>query len=168
MSLLLATALAGSMNCWAAAAYRYQLPVELLYAIGSVESSHNPKARAVANDGTYSVGLMQVNSSWFPTLRRYGLAESQLWDPCINIQVGTWILRQEVDRYGYSWEAIGAYYAGAYSPKNYRWKIRHYREYATKVLGRWHRIRARRLPPLPALTPPVLAGRPSLTQRTAP
>lgn len=147
MSVLLAAALAGSVNCWAAAAYRYQVPAELLYAMGSVESSHNPKARAVANDGTYSVGLMQINSSWFPTLRRYGIEESQLWKPCINIQVGAWILRQEVDRYGYSWEAIGAYYAGAYSTKTYSWKIPHYREYATKVLDRWQSIRANRPPP---------------------
>lgn len=144
MSLLLATALAGSVNCWAAAAYRYQLPAELLFVMASVESSHEPKARAVADDGTYSVGLLQINSSWFPTLRQYGIEEQQLWDPCINIQVGAWILRQEVDRYGYSWEAIGAYYAGAYSQKSYHWKIRHYREYAANVLDRWKRIRTAR------------------------
>lgn len=149
MSLLVAAAIAGSVNCWAAAAYRYQLPAELLYAMGSVESSHNPKARATANDGTYSIGLMQINSSWFPRLRQYGIEERELWEPCINIQVGAWILRQEVDRYGYSWEAIGAYYAGAYSAKNYHWKIRHYREYATKVLDRWERIRSKRAPQPP-------------------
>ena len=143
MSGLVATVLAGSLNCWAAAAYRYEIPAELLYAIGSVESSHRVDARAVANDGTYSVGLMQINSSWFPTLSRYGIAETQLWEPCVNIQVGAWILRQEVDRYGYSWEAIGAYYAGAYTPGNYDWKIRHYREYAGKVLARWHALRER-------------------------
>lgn len=168
MSTLVAAALAGSLNCWAAAAYRYQVPAELLYAMGSVESSHNPKARAVANDGTYSVGLMQINSSWFQTLRRYGIEEGHLWEPCTNIQVGAWILRQEVDRYGYSWEAIGAYYAGAYNAKNYRWKIRHYREYATKVLDRWHRIRAKRSPSSPAPTPAVPVVMPSPAQRTAP
>lgn len=168
MSTLVAAALAGTLNCWAAAAYRYQIPAELLYAMGSVESSHNPKARAVANDGTYSVGLMQINSSWFPMLQRYGIEEDHLWEPCINIQAGAWILRQEVDRYGYSWEAIGAYYAGAYNTKNYRWKIRHYREYATKVLDRWHRIRAKRSPSSPAPTPPVRAMTPSPAQRSAP
>lgn len=168
MSMLLATALAGAVNCWAAAAYRYQVPADLLYAIGSVESSHNPKARAVANDGTYSVGLMQINSIWFPTLLRYSITETQLRDPCINIQVGAWILRQEVDRYGYSWEAIGAYYAGAYNTKNYRWKIRHYREYAARVLNRWQRIRSKRLPPpsLPAAS--VQAVSVSVTDGAAP
>ena len=158
MSVILATALAGSVNCWAAAAYRYQLAAELLYAMGSVESSHDPQARAMANDGTHSVGLLQINSSWFPTLRRYGIEEAQLWEPCINIQVGAWILRQEVDRYGYSWEAIGAYYAGAYSSKNYHWKIRHYRQYATKVLDRWQRLRSNRVHDK---SRPAPAGRPA-------
>ena len=168
MSTLVAAALAGSLNCWSAAAYRYQVPAELLYAMGSVESSHNPKARAVANDGTYSVGLMQINSSWFPMLQRYGIEEEHLWEPCINIQVGAWILRQEVDRYGYSWEAIGAYYAGAYNTKTYHWKIRHYREYATKVFDRWNRIRAKRSPSSPAPTPAVLAVLPSAAQHAPP
>ncbi|HKY19645.1 MAG TPA: lytic transglycosylase domain-containing protein [Vicinamibacterales bacterium] len=150
MSLLLSAALAGSLNCWAAAAYRYYLPAELLYAIGSVESSHDRSARAVADNGTYSVGLMQINSSWFSTLRTYGIEEHELLEPCINIQVGAWILRQEVDRYGYSWEAIGAYYAGAHSPKTYRWKIRLYRKYATKVIDRWQRLRTARRRAMPA------------------
>lgn len=168
MSLILTAALAGSVNCWAAAAYRYQVPAELLYAMGSVESSHNPKARAVANDGTYSVGLMQINSSWFPALQKYGIEEDQLWEPCVNIQVGAWILRQEVDRYGYSWEAIGAYYAGAYNTKNYRWKIRHYREYAVKVLDRWQRMRAKRAPSSSLPAPSVQSGSAAGSDRAAP
>lgn len=144
MSTLLVAALAGTVNCWAAAAYRYELPAELLYAMGSVESSHNPHAVAHANDGTYSVGLMQINSSWFPRLLQFGVEERDLFKPCVNIQVGAWILRQEVDRYGYSWEAIGAYYAGAYTAKNYHWKVRHYELYANKVLSRWRSIREQR------------------------
>lgn len=144
MSLLAAAALTASVNCYVAAAYRYELPEELLVAMASVESSHNPRAIAHANNGTYSVGLMQINSSWFPTLAAYGIEEKDLWNPCTNIQVGAWILRQEVDRYGYSWEAIGAYYAGSYTEKNYHWKVRHYREYAKKVLARWKAIVAKR------------------------
>lgn len=141
MTLLATTLLASSLNCWAAAAYRYRLPADLLYAIGSVESSHRVNARASAANGTYSVGLMQINSSWFPKLRRFGIDESRLAEPCVNIQVGAWILRQEVDRYGYSWEAIGAYYAGAYTTETYPWKVRHYRTYASSVLARWSALR---------------------------
>lgn len=143
---ILAALAAGTLavNCWAAAALRYDLPVDLLYAIGQVESSHNPNAIAHANNGTRSVGIMQINSSWFEQLATMGIHEADLADPCINIQVGAWILRQEVERYGYSWEAIGAYYAGAYTEKNRHWKIRHYEEYASKVFTRWRRLHERR------------------------
>ena len=87
---------------------------------------------------------MQINSSWFDQLEGYGIRETDLANPCINIQVGAWILRQEVDRYGYSWEAIGAYYAGAYTASSRQWKLRHYREYAAKVFSQWRAVRARR------------------------
>lgn len=138
---------AAVINCWAAAALRYDLPVDLLYAIGQVESSHNPNAIAHANNGTRSVGVMQINSSWFDKLEPMGITEKDLADPCINIQVGAWILRQEVERYGYSWEAIGAYYAGPYNEKNKHWKMPHYQEYASKVFTRWRRLYAQRQAP---------------------
>jgi len=139
-----ATAAAISVNCWSAAAIRYDLPVDLLYAMGLVESDHNPNAIAHANNGTRSVGIMQINSSWFDELARYGITEGDLRDPCTNIQVGAWILAQEVERYGYTWKAIGAYYAGAYTERSRHWKLPHYKEYAGKVLARWRAVRERR------------------------
>lgn len=136
---LLAAAITLTGNCWVDAAKAYGLPAHLLYAIGEVESNHNPEAIAHANNGTHSVGLMQVNSSWFDDLEKHGITEQDLYDPCTNISVGAWILRQEVDRYGYSWEAIGAYYAGPYNEENGHWKLPLYREYAEKVITRWKR-----------------------------
>ena len=144
MAWLFVAAVAGTVNCWSAAAVRYDVPADLLYAMGLVESDHNPLAIAHANNGTRSVGIMQINSSWFPQLETYGITEADLAEPCVNIQVGAWILRQEVDRYGYTWEAIGAYYAGAYDKKSHGWKMRHYKEYASKVLSRWRAVQARR------------------------
>jgi hypothetical protein len=80
---------------------------------------------------------MQINSSWFPTLKRAGIAEADLQDPCTNVYVGAWIFSQGVARYGRSWQAIGAYYAGPYSRTNYAAKLVDYREYSSKVLTRW-------------------------------
>lgn len=131
------------LNCWAAAAYRYNHPVELLYAIGGVESNHNPSAVSKPNkNGTYDIGMMQINSSWLPELASYGITERMLLEqPCTNIQVGAWILAQEVQRTGYTWYSIGAYNAGPIAPnasqKKRDAKIATYREYSNKVLERW-------------------------------
>ena|SRR5882672_2512691 len=128
---------ASALNCWLAAASTFDIPPGLLYAIAEVESSHRPDAIAHARNGTYSVGLMQINSSWFSSLRDMGIDAQLLYQPCVNVQIGAWILSQQIARYGYSWEAIGAYYAGPYDDESMHWKLRHYRVYARKVLTAW-------------------------------
>lgn len=95
--------------CWEDAAARYGVNVQLLYAIAKTESSLNPSAINRNKNGSYDIGLMQINSSWFPTLHKYGISETQLWNPCTNIHVGAWILAQNMHRLGNSWEAVGAY-----------------------------------------------------------
>ena len=81
----------------------------MLYAIAKTESSLNPSAINRNKNGSYDIGLMQINSSWFPMLRRYGVDEKQLYDACTSIHVGAWILAQNMRRLGNSWEAVGAY-----------------------------------------------------------
>jgi len=120
-----------ALNCWALAEREYKVPAYLLYAMASVESSYNPGAIAHARNGTYSVGLMQVNSSWFPALSRVGISEQDLYQPCTNVQVGAWILSQGVEQFGYTWKAIGSYYAGPHG------RLQDYRNYSNLVLQRW-------------------------------
>ena len=98
-------------GCWDDAATRFQVNSTLLYAIARTESGLNPKAVGRNTNGSRDVGLMQINSSWFAQLARYGIEENHLFEPCTNIQVGAWILAQNVARYGYTWEAVGAYNA---------------------------------------------------------
>jgi soluble lytic murein transglycosylase-like protein len=130
-------------NCWLAAASAFDLPPGLLYAVAEVESAFNPAAVAHANNGTHSVGVMQINSSWFAKLADLGISERALLDPCTNIRVGGWILAQGVRRYGYSWEAIGAYYAGPFDGARRRWRLQHYHGYANRVLEAWQRLKDR-------------------------
>lgn len=98
-------------SCIDDAAFRYRVPVSIINAISKVESSNNPRALNRNSDGSYDIGYMQINSRWIPQLRRYGIAEQNLFDVCTNVYVGTWIVAQNIQRLGYNWDAIGAYNA---------------------------------------------------------
>ncbi|VVD93504.1 invasion protein IagB [Pandoraea capi] len=146
MTAMLAALFAPSAHadCWDVAAERYQLDPLLLYAIAQVESNLDMKARNVNRDGTYDIGLMQINSRHLPSLSQYGVSERRLReDACTSIITGAWILAGFVRRYGYGWEAVGAYNAGggqtrAPLRKTYAEKVR--KRYAALIAERNRRL----------------------------
>lgn len=108
---------------------RYKINQKLLKSIALLESTNNPNAVSKQNsNGTYDIGLMQINSSWLDKLKLIGIDKNDLFHPCTNIQVGAWILAQEIVRFGYTWDAVGAYNAG---PAGHRYSLR--KAYAEKV-----------------------------------
>lgn len=96
--------------CINSAAEYYNIPPPLLEAIAKVESGQDPR-KVGANKGSYDVGYMQINSYWWPLLKKYGVKMSDLFHACTNIYWGAWILSQEINRYGLTWKAVGAYNA---------------------------------------------------------
>jgi soluble lytic murein transglycosylase-like protein len=112
-------------ECLRAAAHRYGVNPTLLKAIAWVESGFNPGALNLGNaDGSRDIGLMQINSRWLPTLRRWAITERAIEDPCVNAQVGAWILAENFARLGVTWEAVGAYNtASAHKRRAYAWKV---------------------------------------------
>jgi len=52
---------------------------------------------------------MQINSSW---QKHFGERWQQISTPCYNVMAGAWILKQCMDRYGYSWDAVACYHTG--------------------------------------------------------
>jgi soluble lytic murein transglycosylase-like protein len=108
--------------CFEEAGRQYGVNPQLLHSIAMVESRLHPEAVHRNDNGSIDSGLMQINSAWND---RLGLNQNQLLhDPCYNVMTGAKILRQCIDRYGYTWEAVGCYNATSNDKRvAYSWKI---------------------------------------------
>jgi len=105
-------------NLIAEAASKYQVPFDWIKAVIGCESNFDAaayRAEAAINDASY--GLMQVLYGTAKNLGYQGLPQGLL-DPATNIDLGTKLLRQLIDRFGMMFEEIySAYNSGA--PRNY-------------------------------------------------
>jgi len=119
-------------SCWQSAAERYGIHPTILRAIAMTESAMNVRAVNRNTNGSMDVGLMQINSRWFPRLAEMGIKPEDLWDECTNVHVGAWVLAGYIRLFGYNWRAIGAYNAGpSSSPDSERKRI----NYAKRVFN---------------------------------
>ena len=117
--------------CFEQAEATYGIHRDLLKAIALQESGLNPVAINKNSNGSVDVGLMQINSQWWPRLSRAGFNTDWLYDPCYNVLFGSWILAQNVARRGMTWEAVGAYH----SPTDWR-----ARQYSAQIATRLAKI----------------------------
>ena len=56
--------------CITQASEYYQVNPLILWGIARVESNFNPYALNRNSNGSYDVGIMQINSAWIPTLKK--------------------------------------------------------------------------------------------------
>lgn len=112
VALVAADASAEFAECIQSAGLRYDVAPELLEAIAAQESGFDPLAQNVNADGSRDIGFMQINTRWLPKLATYGIEEADIWDPCVNINIGAWVLASNIAQFGYTWYAVGAYNAG--------------------------------------------------------
>lgn len=112
-----------------AAALEVDVPVELTQAIARVESGGSPYALNIAGRGyffktredalaaakqaeaaglSFDSGIMQINNWW---LKRYDLPLEAMFEPAANVLLGSWILKQELNRAGDTWEAVARYHS---------------------------------------------------------
>ncbi len=130
--------------CVSQAGMRYVLSPRILEALVYVEAKGNPYAVSVNTDGkgysqgilslsearrvvsklwaegkNFDVGMAQINSQHAKT---YGVHPVVFLDPCINLYWAAFILRQQVNRFHETWEAVG-HYNGSRYVKEYSWKV---------------------------------------------
>jgi soluble lytic murein transglycosylase-like protein len=119
-------------DCLDDAAAYFDLDTLLLHAIAKHESNMRADVVNRNRNGSYDIGLMQINTVWLPTLQKRGITAESLRNPCVNGYVGAWILRSNVERFGQTWKAVGAYNASS-SDKQLK--------YANSVYSIWTRLR---------------------------
>jgi soluble lytic murein transglycosylase-like protein len=96
--------------CFELAGQTYGIPHQLIQAIACQESDFNSKEIRRNRNGSFDFGVMQINSWWFDTLR--AKRWPALSDSCFNVMAGTWILRDCIDSFGYTWDCLACYRSG--------------------------------------------------------
>lgn len=111
MACLLTTPACASNDafCFEEAARRYGHNPLILKAMAVVESGMNP---AAVNPTSKAIGVMQIHPQHLPLLSKHGITRERLFDPCLNINIGAWVLNDMKATFGDTWRAVGGYGAG--------------------------------------------------------
>lgn len=117
-------------QCFVKASSTYRIDKSILRAIASVESNMNPNAINQNANGSYDYGIMQINDQWFPKLASFGIGRHNIYEPCVNIHVGAYILATNFASNGINWQSIAMYNVG--KPKSQA-LIERGRSYVKKV-----------------------------------
>jgi len=102
--------------CIFTAAQTYSVPPALILGILHVEGGRIGMASKNTNN-TYDLGPMQINTIWLPELsRHWGVPRETAHrlvrdDACVNIGVGTWILRKKINQTGSLYQGIAYYHS---------------------------------------------------------
>ena len=95
MSTSLAKATYPFEGCFQVASRMHQVPLDLLLAVAATESNWDAAARSDAN----AHGIMQIQ--WPGTAKHLGVKRvSELYNPCLNIELGARYLRELIDGNG--------------------------------------------------------------------
>jgi len=98
-------------DCIDEAASYHQVNQYILRAIALQESSMRSWIVHRNSNGTVDVGLLGTNSVHFNELSKFGIAPDHLTDPCLAAYVGAWMYRKKVQKFGNTWNAVGAYHS---------------------------------------------------------
>jgi soluble lytic murein transglycosylase-like protein len=113
-------------QCIADAAHDYGLHPQLVRAVLNVEGGRVGSVSRNSN-GSSDLGLMQINTTWLPALRRFHVNRQDLTDkPCVNIRVGSWILANKIKGEDDYWVGVGNYHSKTPTyNRRYRQRVYH-------------------------------------------
>lgn len=122
------------LDCINQAAVKYHVPATMIISVMQTEGGRNGDAIKNKN-GTVDLGVMQVNSSWLSILKKYNLTLTSLrYDACLNVEVGTWILAQQMAR-AEGWRGVGNYHSNTFKyNQKYVEKVKVHYEHTMDVL----------------------------------
>ena len=83
-------------DCFDEAAKYQKVNPLILRAIAWQESHNRPDAQHKNANGSTDYGVMQINSVHLPTLAQYGISQGTLMEPCKNVYIAAWHLRDPV------------------------------------------------------------------------
>lgn len=127
---------AQAVQCIADASVRYEVPELLLHAVLRKENGRTGQAVRNSN-GSYDMGLAQINTVWVPHFARYGVKlEHLLHDTCTNLQASAYILKDNLLKFKGDWfKAIVAYNIGPNNWTSARYSVGY--RYASDVVRYW-------------------------------
>jgi len=98
-------------DCFDDASQYQHVNPQVLRAIAWQESHSRADTVHRNSNGSTDYGIMQINSIHMRLLSNYGISPERLMDPCVNIYVAAWHLRSKIQKYGNTWDAVGAYHS---------------------------------------------------------
>lgn len=87
----------------------FSIPPKILWGIAKVESDLNPYAVNKNVNGTYDLGLMQINTVHLPELKKFGLEPKDLFYPETSIAFGAHVLSKCFEKHGQNWKGLTCY-----------------------------------------------------------
>lgn len=99
------------LACADQASHAFGVPIEVIHVILEVEGGW-AGAEIRNTNGSYDLGVMQINTQWLRKLSRFGVTRADIRDNvCVNISVGTWLLASELAAGRTFAEAIARYHS---------------------------------------------------------
>lgn len=127
------SAQAQDLSCAQDAAQFHGVNHSVLSAILWQESRWKADAIRSNRNGSLDYGIAQINSVHLPELKTYRISEGDLMDACVGTYVAAWHLRKQIERYGNTWFAVGAYHSVTPALN------KQYAESVCKVIAHWYK-----------------------------